>query len=147
MFENVLVATLGPDKYTGLFNGDTKWDDPQVKDSLTTLNKALDYAEPNYTSVAWGDINDVISGGKASTMVMGDWTYGLLKAKGFKDFHWAPSPGTKGIYIALSDSFGLPKGAKDRDNIIAWLKLCGSREGQDAFNPLKGSISARNDPT
>ncbi|MCL5999407.1 MAG: ABC transporter substrate-binding protein [Chloroflexi bacterium] len=146
VFENVLVATLGPEKYLGLFNGSTKWDDEGVKQSAEILNKAMDYAEPDYTSVAWGDINDVISGGKASTMIMGDWTHGLLKAKGFTDYHWAPAPGTKGIFVALSDSFGLPKGAKDRDNVINWLKLCGSREGQDAFNPLKGSISARNDP-
>lgn len=45
----------------------------------------------------------------------------------------------------LSDSFGLPKGAPHRENAIAWLKLVGSRKGQDIFNPLKGSISARVD--
>ncbi|MBN1148167.1 MAG: carbohydrate ABC transporter substrate-binding protein, partial [Anaerolineales bacterium] len=28
---------------------------------------------------------------------------------------------------------------------IAWLTVCGSKEGQDAFNPLKGSIPARTD--
>jgi glucose/mannose transport system substrate-binding protein len=45
----------------------------------------------------------------------------------------------------LSDSFGLPKGVKFRDNALAWLKVCGSKEGQDAFNPIKGSIPARTD--
>jgi glucose/mannose transport system substrate-binding protein len=45
----------------------------------------------------------------------------------------------------LSDSFTLPKGAPDRDAAIAWLKLCGSLAGQDAFNPKKGSISVRKD--
>ena len=45
----------------------------------------------------------------------------------------------------LSDSFGLPQGAPNRDNAIAWLTVCGSKEGQDAFNPLKGSIPARTD--
>jgi glucose/mannose transport system substrate-binding protein len=45
----------------------------------------------------------------------------------------------------LSDSFGLPKGCKYRDNAINWLKVCGSKEGQDAFNPIKGSIPARTD--
>ena len=28
---------------------------------------------------------------------------------------------------------------------MAWLRLIGSQEGQDAFNPLKGSISPRLD--
>jgi glucose/mannose transport system substrate-binding protein len=47
--------------------------------------------------------------------------------------------------MMLSDSFGLPKGAKHRDAALKWLKLLGSREGQDTFNPLKGSIAARLD--
>lgn len=29
--------------------------------------------------------------------------------------------------------------------MINWLKLLGSKEGQDTFNPLKGSIAARTD--
>jgi glucose/mannose transport system substrate-binding protein len=45
----------------------------------------------------------------------------------------------------LSDSFGLPKGAKHRAEAIDWVALCASREGQDAFNPKKGSIPARTD--
>jgi len=67
------------------------------------------------------------------------------KQKKFTDYGWANSPGTKGIYDALSDTFALPKGAKNRDNSIAWLKLAGSQIGQDTFNPLKGSIPARID--
>ena len=39
----------------------------------------------------------------------------------------------------------MPKGAKNRDNVLNWLKVCGSKDGQDAFNPLKGSIPARKD--
>ena len=47
--------------------------------------------------------------------------------------------------MLLSDSFGLPKGAPHRENTIAFLKLLGSKEGSDTFNPLKGSISPRLD--
>jgi glucose/mannose transport system substrate-binding protein len=39
----------------------------------------------------------------------------------------------------------LPKGAVNRDAGIAWLKVCGSLAGQDAFNPKKGSIAVRTD--
>jgi glucose/mannose transport system substrate-binding protein len=45
----------------------------------------------------------------------------------------------------LSDSFGLPVGSPNRDATIAWLELLGSVEGQNTFNPLKGSIPARVD--
>ncbi len=146
VFENILVATLGPEKYNGLFNGATAWDDPGVKEAMDILLKSHEYAQADYLSVAWGDINEVMTSGKASTMIMGDWTHGLFMSAGFKDYGWAPAPDTNGIFVALSDSFGLPKNVKHRENVINWLKLCGSREGQDAFNPLKGSIPARTDP-
>lgn len=145
VFENIIVGKLGPEKYLGLFNGSTKWDDAGVKAAAETLLKSHEYAQEGYASVAWGDINEVMTSGKASTMIMGDWTHGLFKSAGFKDYHWAPAPDTNGVFVALSDSFGLPKGVKNRDNVTNWLKVCGSKEGQDAFNPLKGSIPARND--
>ena len=55
------------------------------------------------------------------------------------------SPGTKGKYGTLADSFGLPKKIKDKDATMNWLKICGSKAGQDAFNPQKGSVPARTD--
>ena len=45
----------------------------------------------------------------------------------------------------LSDTFGLPVGAPNEGAAVAWLRLLGSLEGQNAFNPLKGSIPARVD--
>jgi glucose/mannose transport system substrate-binding protein len=45
----------------------------------------------------------------------------------------------------LSDSFGLPKGAPNREAAGEWLTLAASQEGQDAFNPKKGSIPSRLD--
>jgi len=39
----------------------------------------------------------------------------------------------------------LPKGAKNPEATKAFLKVLGSVEGQDVFNPLKGSIPARVD--
>ena len=41
--------------------------------------------------------------------------------------------------------FTLPKGAKHRDAAEKWLIECGSVDGQDAFNPQKGSVPARTD--
>lgn len=55
------------------------------------------------------------------------------------------APGTDGTFMWLSDSFGLAKGAPHREAALAWLRIVGSKEGQDAFNPLKGSIPARID--
>jgi glucose/mannose transport system substrate-binding protein len=49
------------------------------------------------------------------------------------------------VFMWLSDSFGLAKGAPNPEQALAWLAVCGSKEGQDAFNPAKGSIPARTD--
>jgi glucose/mannose transport system substrate-binding protein len=56
-----------------------------------------------------------------------------------------PAPGTSGTYDALSDTFGLPKNAPNEPAVNCWLKLVGSKAGQEAFNPKKGSVCARTD--
>lgn len=146
VFETVLASVFDPDSYRGLFDGTVGWDDERVTQALEILNRAYDYANPDYLSTSWGDINDrYVADDGPAMMIMGDWTHGVLKSKGFKTYHWSPSPGTEGIFIVLSDSFGLPKNAPHRENAINFLRIVGSREGQDAFNPPKGSIPARID--
>jgi len=79
---------------------------------------------------------------------MGDWAEGYFRELGKApetDYGWAPVPGTGGNFQFLSDSFVLPVGAPHRDAAINWLIICGSKAGQDAFNPVKGSIPARSD--
>jgi len=143
--ETILISQLGADGYRGLFTGTTKWDDKRVADALNISAKALDYANKDFTSVSWGDINDLMVGGKVASIIQGDWTPGVLWSKGFNDFGWAPAPGNAGIYDMLSDSFGLPMGVKNRDAAINWLKVCGSKHAQEGFNFYKGSIPARTD--
>lgn len=146
ILENIMVSVMGPEKYRGLFDGTTGWDDADVTASLEIMNRLYDYANPDYLSTSWGDINDrFVADDGPAMMIMGDWTHGVLMSKGFTDYHWAPAPGTDGIFMVLSDSFGLPKNAPNRENAIAFLRVIGSQAGQDAFNPIKGSIPARTD--
>lgn len=80
---------------------------------------------------------------------MGDWTHGYFQSLGLEageDYGWTPAPGTGGSFTIVSDAFVLPENAPHRDAAVAWLEVIGSREGQDAFNPIKGSIPARSDP-
>ncbi len=143
--ECILVAVLGADGWNGLFDGTVGWDDPGVTQALEIVNKVWDYAEPDWLSVSNNENDLFISDDGAAMMINGDWMNGYFKSKEFTDYKWAASPGTDGIYVLLSDSFGLPLGVKNRDNALNWLKVCGSKEGQDAFNPIKGSIPARTD--
>jgi glucose/mannose transport system substrate-binding protein len=147
VFEDILVTQLDQAAYLGLFNGSTQWDDERVTKALEILNQVFDYANTDYLSTSCGDINDrFVADDGPAMMIMGDWTHGVLMSKGFTDYRWAPAPDTTGMFVVLSDSFGLPKNAPHRENAVNFLRICGSREGQDAFNPIKGSIPARTDP-
>jgi glucose/mannose transport system substrate-binding protein len=146
VFETVLIGTLGVEGYRGLWIGKTSWSDAKVTTALDNFNKMLDNVNPDYLSINWGDTGELLVGNKAAMLVNGDWQYGFFKAKKYADqIGWVPTPGSKGIFDIAGDSFGLPKGAKNRENAINWLKVVGSLEGQEAFNPLKGSIPARLD--
>lgn len=145
VFETILISKLGADAYKGLFNGTTKWSDSRVTDSLETLKKMFDYVNADYLSSQRGDIPSLLSNQKAAMIIQSDFVNGYLKAKNFKDYGYAAVPDSNGVFDLASDSFGLPKGAKNRDSAVDWLKLCGSAEGQNAFNPIKGSISPRSD--
>lgn len=146
VMETIMVSVFGPDDWRGLFDGSISWEDERVTQSLEILNRMWDYTLDDYLSITWGDINNYFVADEGpAMMIMGDWTHGVLMSMGFSDYRWAPTPGTEGLYIVLSDSFGLPKSAPNRDNAINWLRAVGSREGQDAFNPIKGSIPARTD--
>ena len=76
---------------------------------------------------------------------MGDWANGDYVAKKFTDYGWAPRPGNDGIYQALADSFPLPAKAPHPDAVKKLLTYMATAEGQDIFNPYKGSIPARID--
>jgi glucose/mannose transport system substrate-binding protein len=148
LFEDVLLGTLGPDGYNDLFTK-KNWDDPKVKEALETFKKMLTYVNADHAARNWQDASQMVAQGKAAMNVMGDWAKGYfttdLKLVPNKDFGWTPTPGTKGSFMVISDTFGLPKGIKNKDAATAFLKVLGSKEGQDVFNPLKGSIPARTD--
>jgi glucose/mannose transport system substrate-binding protein len=147
LFDYVLLASMGPDKFDGLWKGTTKWNGPEVKKAIKYFSTILSYGNSS-KSLDWPDAGKLVTSGKAGFFIMGDWASSQWQSEGLKlgkDYTWAPGPGTAGVYQWLSDSFTLPKGAVNRDAGIAWLKVCGSKAGQDAFNPKKGSISARTD--
>ena len=148
LFESVLLASMGPEKYRGLWDGSTDWNGSEVKTALETFVKMMDCVNEDHAALAWNEAAQMVADGDAAMYINGDWVEGLYKSLGLTpdvEFGYAPSPGTVGSFIMLSDSFGLPKDAPNRDAAVAWLTLAGSQEGQDAFNPLKGSIPARTD--
>ncbi len=145
VFEDVLAGTLGAEKYRGLWTGATPWTDPGVTEALENFKKMLTYVNTDHPALSWDGAGHYLIDDKGGMMIMGDWTNGWFMSMEYTDYGWAPPPGTKGIFVALSDSFSLPAKAPNPDNALAWLEVCGSKEGQEAFNPKKGSICARID--
>lgn len=149
LWESVALASLGADNWDELWSGKLKFDSPEGVKAWELFGKVLAYTNSDASSLSWQQATDMVIDGRAAFNIMGDWAAGYMfttkKMQPGKDFGWLPSPGTAGEFMFLADSFGLPKGAPHRDNALAWLKILGSKEGSDAFNPIKGSISARKD--
>ena len=147
----VLLATLGADKFEGLYKGTTSWTGPEVAEGIKNFQKILSYGNKGAANLDWPDAGKLVTSGKAGFFIRGDWASAQGQSDGLKlgtDYTWAPAPmkdGNVAVYQWLSDSFTLPVGAPHRNGAIAWLKVCGSKDGQDAFNPKKGSISVRTD--
>jgi glucose/mannose transport system substrate-binding protein len=148
LFETVLLSTVGPARYAALWKGSGSWTSPGVKTAVTRYQQLLEYTNSDAASLTWQDASKLMIDGKAAFNIMGDWANGYfteLKKKAVRDYGYAAVPGTGGVYQWLSDSFTLPKGAPNRTAAVQWLNLVGSKRAQDAFNPVKGSIPARQD--
>jgi len=149
LWESVAIATLGAQGWNDLWSGKIKFTDPQAVKVWDVFGKVMACTNEDASGLSWQQATDRVVNGQAAFNVMGDWAAGYmtttLKLEPGTGFGWEASPGTQGIFDMLADSFGLPKGAPDPQNTMAWLELLGSKQGQDTFNPLKGSISPRLD--
>jgi glucose/mannose transport system substrate-binding protein len=148
LFENTLLGVVGPQGWVDLFSGKMKWDDPLVKQAMGYFARMQDYLNPDHATLSWDQAVKELMEGKVAFTSMGDWADGEFIKAGLKekeDFGWVNHPGTDGSFIIVADGFTLAKGAPHKDAAVAWLKSIGSKEAQEAFSPLKGSIPARTD--
>jgi glucose/mannose transport system substrate-binding protein len=148
LFENTLLGVVGPQGWSKLFSGAMQWDDPQVKQAIKLFAKMLDYVNPDHSALSWDQAIKALMEGKVAFSSMGDWADGEFVAaheKEREDFGWINHPGTDGSFIVIADGFTLARNAPHREAGLAWLKTIGSKDAQEAFSPLKGSIPARTD--
>ncbi len=148
LLETILLADLGSDAYTGLWDGTTDWESADVTAALEDFERAMSYTNSDRDGLDWPEATQMVIDGNAAFNVMGDWAIAAFeeqdKALG-TDFNAVPVPGTEGVFDFLADSFTLPVGAPNGGGAEAWLETVGSLEGQTAFNAAKGSIPARTD--
>ena len=148
LFENTLLGVVGAQGWTDLFTGRMRWDDPKVKQGMEYFAKMQEYLNPDHADLTWDQAVKELMDGKVAFNSMGDWADGEFikaKLKENEDFGWVNHPGTDGSFLIVADGFTLARGAPHKESAIAWLKSIGSKEAQEAFNPLKGSIPARTD--
>ncbi len=148
LMETIMLSSMGADNWNGLWDGSVAWDSAEVTKALEDFNTVLGYTNADSAALSWQDAGQLVLDGNAAFNIMGDWQEGFFREVGAEpgvDYAWSATPGTEGTFQFLSDSFVLAKNAPNRDAAIAWLTVAGSSAGQDAFNPVKGSIPARND--
>ena len=76
LFETVLIGTLGPDKYKGLWDGSTDWAGADVKTALDNMKMMLQYVNADHNALTWDQANQQVIEGKAAMTIMGDWADG-----------------------------------------------------------------------
>jgi len=156
LWEDITIGAVGPSGWAALWKpgSASRWGSPKITTALNRYKTLLGYTNSDAASLTWQDAGKLVADGKAAFNVMGDWQDGYfsgskaldnLAMKPVRDYGWTAVPGTNGVYVWLSDSFTLPKGAPHRAEAIKWLGFLGSKQAQDTFNPVKGSIPARQD--
>ena len=148
LWETVLLASLGPDAYDGLWTGETAWDGPEMAVALDTFARLLSFATPDHAELTWEEAAQRLNEGSAAFYVMGDWLEPYLRSQGLESpqqLAWTAFPGTRGMFQFTSEGFVLATGAGHRHEALSWLDVVGSVEGQQAFNLAGGAMPARVD--
>jgi glucose/mannose transport system substrate-binding protein len=144
-----IMASLGLSTYEDWINGRiTNSEDPRLLNALNIYKRYLSYVNKDHADLSWEKAIDRVLSGEGAFSIMGDWANGEFKVAGQKldkDYDAIPVPGTKGLYGINVDAFQHPRALPKETNSEFWLKMVASREGQDTFNPLKGSVPARTD--
>ncbi|MFX1255888.1 MAG: ABC transporter substrate-binding protein [Promethearchaeota archaeon] len=147
-FEQIL-ASRGIDVYEKWINGDiTSSTDTDLVGALETFEEYMGHVNPDHATLTWDDATKKVLNGEAAFNIMGDWANGeffVAEQEYGVDYGTIPVPGTGDMYGLVIDCFQHPKNVEHPTNSLRWLGVVGSKAGQDAFNPIKGSISARTD--
>jgi glucose/mannose transport system substrate-binding protein len=143
-----IMASRGMPAYEDWINGRIKAaNDPRMLDALGIFKKYVGYANRDHAAVDWATTLKRVMKGDGAFCLMADWANGEFRLAGMKygkEYRSFPVPGTADMFGLSLDTFQHP----GRSGSVAaqrWLRMASSREAQDAFNPVKGSIPARND--
>lgn len=155
LFNNILFDQVGADGYSDIIKGNVASElfmSSKVLQALKVLRRVSTYVEPIAVrqDKTWADATVAVGKGKAGMQFMGDWAKGELLRQGYnvgKDFDCALVPGTKIAYFWVVDAFAFPitNRIRSEEAQLAFASIVMDPSNQQAFNRIKGSISARLD--
>jgi glucose/mannose transport system substrate-binding protein len=149
LWAQVLLGQSGGDTYSTFTDGNVGDVEAEVKDALTMVGQYKDYFTEDAGSISWTEGNSKVINGDAAFIHQGDWAAGAYRGQdGFEfesDWDHVPFPGTSGMYALNMDSFPYPTDNPSPEATKKFLRYVGSVDGQERFNPKKGSIPPRTD--
>ncbi len=147
LYDMVLLATGGPDFYERANTGQIDFaNDPTFREAIERLAALIPYIYPWHATKTWDEAGALLKTGEAAMYWMGDWILGYYLNIGMEpevDFSAVAIP--HDIWLGMTDSFPLPKGAPHPNNAKDWIRMCLTKEAQEAFNLIKGSVAMVND--
>jgi glucose/mannose transport system substrate-binding protein len=152
VFEALLPLEAGADYYkTYMTGGAADPADATMTQLLTDVGKMMDYANTDRATTGWGDAVKAVCMKQAAMLFLPDFTKGQFQQDGcgtpMNDNigYVAMQAPNEHTFVYVGIAFNIPQGAPDHDAAVDFVKTVGSKAGQEAFNPIKGSIAARGD--
>jgi glucose/mannose transport system substrate-binding protein len=149
LFEEILVAEAGPDFVESYLTGRATGDAPEMRAALTDLAALFDYANPDRTTTGWGDAVKRLCAGESAMLMIPDFAKGQLKYEGCfapdKVGYVPLEPPGAPTFVFVGLAFNLTEAARHPRNGMEFLRVVGSKEGQESFNRIKLTVPPRLD--
>ncbi|MCL6653203.1 sugar ABC transporter substrate-binding protein [Agrobacterium rubi] len=151
-FDYLDLRVNGYDFHMQLTSGKVPYTDPRVK---AVFEKWAELVKPgyfieNHAAIDWQDAVPQLVQGKAAMYLMGNFAVATFKNGGLKEeqIGFLPFPEiTAGIPIAEeapTDTFHIPKGAKNKDDAKKFLAYVASPDAQTKMNATMGQLPVNN---
>jgi len=153
LWTQIFLAVAGPTKYIEFMYGTLSPNDPSIQKATQIFLELVKTFPPNWMSLDWTSAVAALVKGEGAFVVDGDWVTGLIynvypkvvlspvdNITSNTDIVVEPFPGTQGIYSLVIDCVMVPKGPQQQGGVL-FAKFFASKQGQEIFNPYKGSIA------
>lgn len=151
LFNALAMGVYDSEAFTAYWTGNAELDEDKLSAAIdafdTVLTQYVD-ADAADAAVGWTDAAQAVFDGEAAMFPHGDWTKGYFEQLGWTpdfDFGAFAAPGGRELFWYSADVFAIATGAPQESAAHDFLRTVGSKEGQVAFNKIKGSSPIRLD--